>query len=110
MLGDEMQEGGKFGVAFLRRTWRAGKSFCSTEKLGRDFSSQSWQHVARVQENSVSLVTLVLRRMWNSVRAGMSFSMTEKLGFSLPTFGRHNAWRGDLIKRRSSRSLVLRRT
>ena len=35
MLGDETQEGGRFGVeAFLRRTWRAGKSFSSTEKLG----------------------------------------------------------------------------
>ena len=42
-FGDEMQEGGRFGLkAFVRCIWRAGKSFYSPEKLGRVFSSQSW--------------------------------------------------------------------
>ena len=41
MLGDEMLEGGRFGVeTFLQRISRAGKSIPSAEKLRRDFSSQ----------------------------------------------------------------------
>ena len=41
--GGKMQEGGNFGVeVFLRRTWRAWKSFSSTETLGRVLSSKSW--------------------------------------------------------------------
>ena len=40
--GNELQEGRKLGVeAFFWRTWRAGKSYSSTENLGRVFSSQS---------------------------------------------------------------------